>query len=316
MLVLSRTRDKVAIVGSSTPHRDYAPFDDPEWEVWGINDAWRWMPEGSATRWFEMHSPDVYEWSLRRAEGHLDYLKRFPGQVYLHERREDVPRSVTYPLDEVVRLVGGAAYFTSSIAYMQGLALLLGFTTIGLWGVDMQRDSEYGDQRECCEFLLGVAMGRGVNIVKPEGSPLLSAPLYGRGYLDDGAERISHSQMERRILLLGQRAEQLRVARHQTVAARMKIVGSIEAVYKLIAELPHNATALNLRLAELSEQLLAVNETWRAQTSDSDKLKGMREELAYWVQKTPEGMTANVPIRAVDMVPSMGAPPSPPCASA
>src|SRR5689334_15473635 len=47
-------RMKVAIVGF-TDHRKEAPFGDPEWEIWGLNELYRYMPVEQFTRWFELH---------------------------------------------------------------------------------------------------------------------------------------------------------------------------------------------------------------------------------------------------------------------
>lgn len=288
--LLPRQRDKVAIVGFAKPHRDLAPFNDPEWEVWGVNDAWTWLPKGAATRWFDMHSPDIYEWGFRRSAGHLDFLKAFEGQVYFHERRDDVPNSVAYPLDDVVRNIG-TPYLTSSIAYMQGLALLLGFREIGIWGVDMGHDSEYADQRPCCELLLGVALARGVTVTIPEQSPLMKGPLYGRGYLTERGERISHGQLERRFDLLRQREQQLIGACDQVLASREQLQGAITAVRKLFGDLPAEANLLKERLNALEAHYAKSDDTWRAHKGELDKVRGMLEELKFWIGLTPEGMS-------------------------
>lgn len=287
--VTPRQRDKVAIVGFAKPHRDLAPFNDPEWEVWGVNDAWTWLPKGSASRWFDMHSPDIYEWGFRRSAGHLDFLRTFPGQVYLHERREDVPNSVTYPLDEVVDAIG-APYLTSSIAYMLGLAVLLGYRHIGVYGVDMAHDSEYADQRPCCEYILGVARARGVTVEIPDASPLMRGPLYGRGYLTEQGERISHGQLERRFSLLRQREQQLIGACDQVMAAREQLAGAQTTIRKLFGDIPEQANLLKARLEGLEEQSRQADASWQAHKAELDKVRGMLEELKYWIGLTPEGM--------------------------
>ena len=87
-------RDKVAIVGFAQSHRDQAPFHDPSFEIWGLNNAYIFMPprphaDGRiAERWFEIHSEDLYGWDLRRPGRHVDWLRNFPGPLYLLEARE------------------------------------------------------------------------------------------------------------------------------------------------------------------------------------------------------------------------------------
>jgi hypothetical protein len=67
-----RGKDKVALVGFSTRTRSLAPFDDPDFEIWGLNEEYNWFPkkvEGVLTmeswlkryeRWFQMHPVNDY----------------------------------------------------------------------------------------------------------------------------------------------------------------------------------------------------------------------------------------------------------------
>jgi hypothetical protein len=51
---------------------------------------------------------------------------------------------------------------------------------IGLYGIDLASDTEYGDQRPNTDYLIGVAQGKGIAIHLAEGSALLKADrLYG-----------------------------------------------------------------------------------------------------------------------------------------
>lgn len=287
--VLPRQRDKVAIVGFAKPHRDRAPYDDDSWEIWGVNDGWSFVPKGRATRWFDMHSPDIYEWRMRRSQGHLDWMRQFDGQIYLHEARPDVPGSVRYPLEAVIANIR-APYLTSSIAYMQGLALLLGFKHIGIWGVDMGHDSEYADQRPCCELLLGIALARGVTIELPAETPLMKGPLYGRGYLTGQGERISQTQLERRYKLLKKREADLAVACDQIMEQRKQLEGAITTVRALFGQMPDKANELKARLDGYEAQEAQGAEAWLAHKTELDKVRGMVEETKYWIGLTPEGM--------------------------
>ena len=66
-------------------------------------------------------------------------------------------------------------YMTSSIAWMIGLAITEGFSTIGVYGVDMAQQTEYEEQRPCCEYLIGLARGRGIEVRLPRTTDLLRA---------------------------------------------------------------------------------------------------------------------------------------------
>lgn len=55
MQPFKRTRDKVAFVGFSETSRHLAPFDDPEWEIWGLNEEYNYPWMKRFDRWFQLH---------------------------------------------------------------------------------------------------------------------------------------------------------------------------------------------------------------------------------------------------------------------
>jgi len=59
------------------------------------------------------------------------------------------------------------------------MAIKRGYSTIGMFGVDMD-DPEHIDKRQCFEYFLGIARGKGIEIIIPPSCPLLkSHTLYG-----------------------------------------------------------------------------------------------------------------------------------------
>lgn len=191
----TRTKDKVAIVGFADGHRDQAPFDNPEYEIWGLNRLHAAMPGKRWDRWFEIHDVQKY---YMGSEGHpadkehLEFLRTFAGPIYLRPQDMELvglacPSKQAYPLTAVLRDFG--PYQTNSISWMLALAIAMGFKVIELYGVDMAQDqlfsAEYRQQRPSCEWLIGVAQGRGIRVGIPPGSDLLKADhLYG---IDDGS---------------------------------------------------------------------------------------------------------------------------------
>ena len=179
-----RTKDKVAIVGFAEGHRHLAPYDDPTWEIWGLNRLHA-VQEGRFDRWLELHNLRMYEVDPQ----HREWLRTFKGPIYLRPQDMgvyDIPTGVPFPVERVLLDVG--RYMTNSISWMIGLAIGMGFKEMGLFGVDMAQDvllgNEYRQQRPSCEYLIGVAVGRGMMVHLPPGSDLLkSSFLYG---LEDG----------------------------------------------------------------------------------------------------------------------------------
>ena len=81
---------------------------------------------------------------------------------------------------------------------MLGMAIYEKVDKIGIWGVDMDgpgvpgHANEYRDERPNCEYLLGFAKAKGIEIYIPDGCPLLKfqgefplgniTPNYGHRY--------------------------------------------------------------------------------------------------------------------------------------
>jgi len=208
---------KIAIVGFADSKRD-APWLDPSWEKWTVNDLYfhvgPWVglpqgqfPPGSISRVFEVHH--LLGMGNRRNPTHEPWMKEIAPQlnipIYMQEKREEFPSSVGVPRMELIECFGdegfggraGCDYITNSISWMIALALFETSewtelpdgrrirlcekgTEIGLWGVDMAADTEFGSQRPSCEFWLGVGKSMGVPLYIPDDSELLKAPaLYG-----------------------------------------------------------------------------------------------------------------------------------------
>jgi len=169
-------RDKVALVGFATSSRDLAPFDDPTYEIWTLNQIYRHVPR--ATRHFDIHC----NWKEDNVEGtdHPGWLKECGIPVYMMEADDALPTSVRYPIERVIKNAG-IDYFTSTIAFEVGLALLEGFTEIALFGIDLIVGTEYSVQKACLEFWLGIAHARGVNVRIPDECALLKQS-YRYGY--------------------------------------------------------------------------------------------------------------------------------------
>jgi len=171
---------KVAILGF-TLTRDLAPFGDPEFEIWGLNELYMFIPRW--TRWFEIHSREAYESDKKRVSDHVERLKGMSCPVYMQRHWDDIPGSVEYPLAAIEAAFpnptpGTRCYLTNTISYMIALAILEGFEEIHVYGVDMAAGSEYSHQRPSCEYLLGIAQGRGIKVVVPAEADLLKTIFY------------------------------------------------------------------------------------------------------------------------------------------
>ena len=197
------SRKKVAIIGF-TGHRMLAPYENGEFEIWGLNDLYLDLPNipNDRVRWFQVHPwangrpvQSMMDFSggppHPRDANHVAWMreaaKRFP--VYLMEPREEVPEAKVLVREDFYRYFSldgqkPCNYFTNSISWMIGLAIMEGFTEIHVYGVDMMmgggNGSEYGWQRPSCEWLIGWARGKGIKLVLPDESDLMKTAFpYG-----------------------------------------------------------------------------------------------------------------------------------------
>jgi hypothetical protein len=165
---------KIALVGTAPSSSNSAPYDDESWEIWTLGAN---VEKGRRiTKLFELHTQHVLE-SAGSWNGLFPYLKEKGADVILGHSNSLLPDATPFPKDELIGKFG--SYFTSSIAWMIGYAILQKPDCIGLWGIDMMGEEEYARQRNCCEYLLGIARGMNIVLSLADESPLLrSERLY------------------------------------------------------------------------------------------------------------------------------------------
>lgn len=174
-------RKKVAIVGF-TDHRVQAfKLDRNEWEIWGLNELHKQHDPALFDRWFEVHNRA----DLDADTDHIAAMGKMDIPVYMQGHYPDIAASVPFPREAVIAHFE-RNYFTSSIAWETAFAIMLGAEEIHIYGVDMATDTEYAAQRNCCEYWLGIAQGRGIKTYVPQTSDLLkTVGEYGFGDVGD-----------------------------------------------------------------------------------------------------------------------------------
>ena len=166
---------KIALIGSAATV-DLAPWYDPSWEIWAHATVYPYCKR--VDRYFDLHP---WDWiRTKPVPGYLEWLQRCPTPIYMQRVFRDVPAAVRYPQERV--LAEFPRYFTSHAAWMIALALTEGVTHLGFYGIHYALDEEHKKQRTGCEFWIGYAAGRGVQIVNPPGSPLMREPAWLYGY--------------------------------------------------------------------------------------------------------------------------------------
>jgi hypothetical protein len=217
------TPRKIALIGYA-PNVRFAPWGDPSYEIWGLNDQINTMPRIDVL--FEIHAPEVI-----KSEGHWDRLKTVTIPVFMQQHYDEIPTSVAYPMDLVQQryTIPGCErpFLTCSASLMLAVAVESQPTPsrIDIFGVDMAQDSEFSHQRPSCEFFIGVAHGKGIQLSVQSSSDLLKAPfVYG---FEDEKMTVFKSQVtERRKWLtdmLNQAAQKESLAKEE----RLQYVGAV-----------------------------------------------------------------------------------------
>ena len=168
------TGKHVAIVGLGPSSGEYlqhtkmagrpqAEFD----EVWGMNALGSIL---KLDRLFHMDDVRVQEIRAKslgesNISNMLKFLKTIDIPVYTSRTHDDYPALVEYPLEEVVNATG-ELYFNSTAAYAIGFAIYSNVRKISCYGMDFTYpDATYAEAgRGCCEFWLGVAQERGIEL--------------------------------------------------------------------------------------------------------------------------------------------------------
>jgi len=310
---------KVCIVGFASSSRDKAPFDDRSWEIWGLNSLYMLIPD-VWTRWYEIHPREHFVKDLNRAElkqvgaDHYEWLKAQPGPghekyrpIYMQDTYPEIPASVRWPRREINewtrRTFGNVEidYFTSTPGEMLVQAIMEGYGTIMLCGIDMMESGEYAYQRPGVEYWVGVARGLGAEVIIPTSSALCKAS-YVYGYTEPPVE---HGKIAPLATFFEEQAnklhqEQIRVSGIVNVlnggvqafnALRERIINARNA-QQVRAMLPGEVTGeqppaaptdaeiLSSLLQFIEERLVAGNQQIQVGMNAIEKMNGTREGLA------------------------------------
>jgi len=198
----------IAIVGFAENTRELHKNSDVD-EVWSLNRCWEL--DWNVDRIFEMHGldyirdPNNQDTKASLAKGkttHWEWLQNNHNiPIITLERFSEIPCCVPYPLNDVIANVYGNVYrgaermrlFASTFDYMIALAIYEKANRIEIYGFEMMTGTEYQYQQNSGNLLMGIAAGRGIDVVISEKSVLIPRmKLYGY----EGAQMISRQTLE------------------------------------------------------------------------------------------------------------------------
>lgn len=218
------TASEITIVGFA-PSWEETPWENAG-ELWGMNALHKIAPDKPWNVWFQLHDIDVAH--PHDKEEHLAWLIESGLPVYMFEEhlaKYPIPNGVPFPRQAVMDALG-TSYFTNTVSWMVGLAIIQGRQKINIYGIDMAQDGEYEKQRPSCEYLIGLAQGRGIDVYLPDSSDLLKTPfLYG---IEEEKRSVMGIKFDARIKDLQNRLAQMQQNQAQQQAAIHQLQGAVE----------------------------------------------------------------------------------------
>jgi hypothetical protein len=240
--------EKVAIIGKAPSSRQLAPYDPKDgWSIWTLSDLVLLKQVPRFDRHFEIHPLDWFTGPGNPRAPYLEWLKGVADKpIYMQRTDPSIPCSLAYPVHDIIDAFGPYRYFTNTVTWMVAMAIACKAEAIGVWGVDMAQDGpkngEYQAQRPSCEWILGYAMGRGIDVYVPPQSDLFKATLLYGFQTDGGAMREKFDarakELTERIAVAEQKHAQLQQQEQQLFAKIHQLHGARESLSYHRQQLP------------------------------------------------------------------------------
>jgi len=142
-------------------------------DMFGQKENYRNIKEYAFDYIFELHTLET------RSNEYIKFLEFISrdASIVMQESFKEF-NAIKFPLDEIINKFN-TRYFMCTFAYMFALAIFCGYKKIKIMGVNMTFLDDYV-QKYNCDFWLGMALGRGLNIELSAYCDLLKMPkMYG-----------------------------------------------------------------------------------------------------------------------------------------
>ena len=124
--------------------------------------------------------------------GYAGFIRNTKVPIYTAFAEPDVaPTSVAYPLEFVLKDIK-YPYLNTTVAYTLALAIAEGIPEISLYGCDFTYADRHASEsgRGCVEFLIGIAVSRGIKINVAASSTLLDSNCRDKFYAYGGRVKL------------------------------------------------------------------------------------------------------------------------------
>lgn len=171
---------KVFIIGGH-PEKLLVP-DRDDYEYWSVSsNLWSNLKLKKIDLVFELHSIDLIKEKI-------ELLNDFDGDIICGEASKLIKNSIIYPIYDIVAEFGIKTvhqnhlsyklYALSTISYMIAYAIYNKYDIIELYGVKMAMLEEYNIQLPSCEYMIGFARGKGIDVIIHESNVCNTSNIY------------------------------------------------------------------------------------------------------------------------------------------
>lgn len=191
-------KKKLCILGTAWSCKD-APFQDPDYDFWGVAHCLMLPQIPKMDAVFEIHLKSIWEKELdpRTQKPIIHNANNKSIKTYLQEVDSEIPTSEKFPIKELTekyrKYIVESDYFyaTNSIVWMIILGIDLGYEQIDMYGVHLECDQEWAFERPCVEYWLGVAAGLGIKVnVATAADVCRGSHLYGYAEIEIQRKKI------------------------------------------------------------------------------------------------------------------------------
>lgn len=223
--MLTPTADARFVIVGTAPTWKLAPWDDKQAVIAGLNDAYLMgLPRWDV--WYDIHPFGQYFFrnpakkvaqhqipagTFVRPDGHIQWLAKQRCPVFVNSADPRTPHAQVFPRAEIRAQFG--PWFDSSPAWMLAHAILLGYKRIVIVGIHLASEMEYIRQKPNMCYLIGLARGKGIEVVVPDESPLLQS-THAYAFEPDPAQPVQ--QVQRTAQHLEQERQTIEQAWHKS----------------------------------------------------------------------------------------------------
>lgn len=265
---------KVALVGTTSSNA-YAPIDDPSWEIWGV--GFRHENVTRANRWFELHKLEVEgrDWAAEWRE----HMRTWNDcQVWMFFPEPDIGIDVVAFDHKPLAETYGSFFMTSSIAWMMALAIEEKFDEIGLWGIDLEADIEYRQQRAGVRHFMEVARLKGIRVTTIPSSGIAYQPQPYPFWQNDPI--VAKTQLQRRLFI--ERHKQATDQEDAMVVKMHKLDGARQELGNILRAKPADIfEQIAKRHQALTEEVLDVQQEALQARDTKRKIEGAMTQLEW-----------------------------------